>query len=1469
MPFFLDNPAEAGPRLPMAQEPGVGLDPSISETVGAAFRQSNVLVSGANYFADHAGQQLDLSHNPLDVISGTKYFDDNLDSFVDSRNENETRAIMRRIDQEEQDKRILGASGATGIVADIAASVLDPTIFVPGVAFVKTGRAGWTAARSAMAVGASTGAMTAAQEASLYATQETRTPEEFAVNVGTATLLGGLLGAGAGALLGRGERVALEGKLNADRADMAIELEPELPRAPEGVHPSATTAESLRLRKGFTEKLDDVFDAVARPGGTGRVFTDLGAIADPERLARETGLTQDFSRFRHTIENDALKHAFRQHGDPLKEAPRGQIAITRADFDLLPEVLANPDLITHTGKNDLGRDLIQYRKVVGEEIFYVQEVRAGRYELAMHTMWKRKGTGAVPPAAAPASGSGALDETLLPKPQALTSEAVSRDAEGNIADAGGSLNGSAGPGSAGAAASDARALELQGSGKVANVLNKTPVLNRITGSPLTRTFLSPFTSARRSMADLAETPLRFEQNRQGIPTTQGPATDRLARMATQQAQVRMNEELDRLFVELRTGEMNAGFVKSQTEKLRATVERARGGDQARMTNMEFREAIGRAMRDGDTSDIPQVAQAAKFVRETVFDPWKERAIKAGLLPEDIDPKTALSYFSRVYNREKINARRPEFQRRISTWLGKEQADKAAAKERLTDLNAKLKEVGKQRAKIEAKLERLDAREDDLAARSSERGMEAERAGKRADTVEERATTIAEDVTDLEEFVAAMRAEVRNPALRARIDALADDAADLRRAMAEGQRGLDAKRGKLRTAEARADEAVVAADANAKRLDVLERRADLAEERRGILQAAVTMAREEHADIRAKIEAEVEAWAGRSTVEAKSSLAARTAYDEMRANKGTGNGERLTSADKAVDRAVRRILRSDRDLSPDELHSRAGEIIDRIVSGPDGRLAYDAPSGGPKVGAPSDGPPPRGALAARQFMIPDKEIEDFLESDVEHVANQYLRSVVPDVLLTERFGDADMTEAFRALRDEHDQLANAAKSEKERVKLRKEYETAVTDLAAVRDRIRNVYGFDPKMRNFARVASAAKVYNGITDLGGATLNSLSDMSGAIFLHGFTKVLGDGYRPFVKGLLGASDGYAKAKLQYRAMGIAIETRLNARANDAYDLVDMYRPESRIERGLGQASNAMQVANLQAPWTDFGKTIASVVSGNEIFRAAKAVTSGTATAKQLTNLAASNIDAAMARRIWKQFETGGEVVDGVHLPNTGDWADIQAREAFEGAVAREADIAIITPGQEKPLWLSSPIMSVLGQFKTFTAAATERVLIANLQRREAQTLSGLFAGVTAGIISYRLYTLATGQEMSDDPRDWMREGISRSGALGWFEEGNTLLAKATRGQADIYRLTGSDKPLTKYASRNFVGQLLGPTAGKIENLVTATGSAATADWTASDTHRVRRLLPFQNLFYLRAGLDKVEEATNGLMGVAAPAR
>ena len=119
---------------------------------------------------------------------------------------------------------------------------------------------------------------------------------------------------------------------------------------------------------------------------------DIGFVTKrQEKDLADKGLKLS-SDYKHSIENTAIIHNQKKHGSELTEAPRGQIAITEKDYELIPDILENYDCIeVELGLNRLGLQTIKYTKVYKDgTTYYLEEVRTGRKSLAFKTMYKQK-----------------------------------------------------------------------------------------------------------------------------------------------------------------------------------------------------------------------------------------------------------------------------------------------------------------------------------------------------------------------------------------------------------------------------------------------------------------------------------------------------------------------------------------------------------------------------------------------------------------------------------------------------------------------------------------------------------------------------------------------------------------------------------------------------------------------------------------------------------------------------------------------------------------------------------------------------------------------------------------------------------------------------------------------------------------------------------------------------------------------
>jgi uncharacterized protein YdcH (DUF465 family) len=705
--------------------------------------------------------------------------------------------------------------------------------------------------------------------------------------------------------------------------------------------------------------------------------------------------------------------------------------------------------------------------------------------------------------------------------------------------------------------------------------------------------------------------------------------------------------------------------------------------------------------------------------------------------------------------------------------------------------------------------------------------------------------------------------------RVQVQAAREEALGL---MSRALASREAKEKALAGASGAAGERGVEQTAVKGRVKILEERQARQKQAVDWMTRARDYAEDGRAKLRAKMEDELRAWKGDASADAVAALKARdeaVAAREAKKAAGTyqGRDERLTSADGPVDRAVKNILASDRDLSPGEILDRAREIRNRINTSADGRLPYDIASGGPAVGYPPTRQQAPGSLNSRDFAIPTHLVSDFVHTDMEHVVPAYLRTLLPELHLTQRFGDPEMTEAFKRVNEEYDQEKAAETNPKKQLAIDARRQAETRDLAATRDRIRGVYGMatTPFQANLGRVARSVGNWNVGSMLGTSVFNRFQDMANATARRGMMGYMRDGFIPYFKALAGVSD-LSKAQLRaVKDMQIGVDTQMGHLASQFADVNDNHMPGNRFERGLRANASLQMVLTGHGPWTDMNKQIAASAAMQDFLRTAGRMEAGKGTADDLRRMAHAGINPEMAGRISRAFENGGHtVVEGEKVPNVADWQDRGAADAFQAACQKDADIAVITPGMEKPLFLSDPVGSMLGQFKGFSFAAQERILLSNMQEMDGRTLWGFLHMMAMGMLSYRAYTLVSGQPASERPQDWIKEAVVRAGMLGWMADLNSSQAKLFGGRTDAFNLIGADRMLTRRQTESWFKEMLGPTAGNIEAIAGGINDASHGTWDAMDTHRIRQFMQMQNHFLLRRLFDQAEDGFNKSMGI-----
>jgi hypothetical protein len=283
----------------------------------------------------------------------------------------------------------------------------------------------------------------------------------------------------------------------------------------------------------------------------------------------------------------------------------------------------------------------------------------------------------------------------------------------------------------------------------------------------------------------------------------------------------------------------------------------------------------------------------------------------------------------------------------------------------------------------------------------------------------------------------------------------------------------------------------------------------------------------------------------------------------------------------------------------------------------------------------------------------------------------------------------------------------------------------------------------------------------------------------------------------------------------------------------------------------------------WNDAHKSLSSVMTQQRMIEETQNWVNGSIKQGDRTYLAFLGIGENEARLISEQVKQFGYKDKGLWVANTEKWTDRNIVEVYRNAVNTDVDRTIVTLGAgDVPLFMNTEIGKTIGQFKSFTFAATQQVLIARLQQKDAAALQGLIGAISLGMLTYYLKTIGAGKEPSKDPKKWIIEGLDRSGYLGVLMEVNNISEKITAGKVGINALIDGEN-MSRYASRNIASTIAGPSLGQVEDIIRMSTAISKGEIKESDVKAFRRMLPYQNLFYLQGAANEAEEKLNEVIG------
>ena len=493
------------------------------------------------------------------------------------------------------------------------------------------------------------------------------------------------------------------------------------------------------------------------------------------------------------------------------------------------------------------------------------------------------------------------------------------------------------------------------------------------------------------------------------------------------------------------------------------------------------------------------------------------------------------------------------------------------------------------------------------------------------------------------------------------------------------------------------------------------------------------------------------------------------------------------------------------------------------------------------------------LKKRVLDLPDEALEPYMVSNVDQVMQAYMRSTVPELQIRTRLPGKNLNDsidsAIENIRIEADSQLEKA-TPKQRKALQKAITRDTADIRATFDILLGRYMLPvAEHKKFSNLANTFRGLSFMANMGMMTIAAVPDVARPMMQHGFmayAKALPASFLTF------ASKRSRIAQNELKSLGIALDVINNSRL---YAMSEVTEIGTRMEKWTRRFSKYSGMNH----WNTHMKLFSAMVSQNRFID--DAIRYSKLSARKTERLAKAGIDEAMAARIAAQAQEHGEKISGSWHASTTKWTDREAADLFDRVLLRDVDNTIVTPGiADKPLFMSTQMGKTVMQFKSFFLAAHNQVLIPAMQqmaRGDAAALQGMATAVSLGMMVewIRMQTSGRSEELEDyGAADWLRAGIDRSGIATLPMEVVNILDRAAEGR--ISRAVGMQEG-SRYFYRNLGGSFLGPVAGYADDAIgTFQNLAAEGEMTASDVHTLRKLMPYQNLFYTRDLLTKIEE-------------
>lgn len=505
------------------------------------------------------------------------------------------------------------------------------------------------------------------------------------------------------------------------------------------------------------------------------------------------------------------------------------------------------------------------------------------------------------------------------------------------------------------------------------------------------------------------------------------------------------------------------------------------------------------------------------------------------------------------------------------------------------------------------------------------------------------------------------------------------------------------------------------------------------------------------------------------------------------------------------------------------------------------------------------------LKERTLDLKRADVIDYVHSDVRSIVNRYAQDVNGDLRSIEYFGDARApTTALQEITDDYSHLMKIAEKNGQPKEVNRLQGELKDRLDTYKDLYNQLRGFLPMNSKFDGLVKAGRNLRNITymsSLGNVLLSSLPDLAATIGTHGFFKVA-----PEAGSWLKLAFGGMKAtKKELNEASIALNSMMNTRVASVADLVTG-QADNSVTKVLANKFSKYSLINW---WNDAMQSFNGFLYMKRALDSGEDLIAGKALKpRHIAEFAQLGMDEDLMKRAATQYSKYGEKDSGSLVANFAEWDDKPAAEAMQAMMKKAIDTVIVLKKKgDAPLILENEASRTMLQFMGYIMGSTTKVAAKQVQRlaigdtaRVAQMIVGMTGvGMGAAVLKDKI----AGRVSNYTTMGLIAAGMDQGGFTGVYGELLSKVDAAFLGHKLANMLGGSygQKYRDKSPLEVVGGPVLGGLGTKVGNITSDLAKGKPNGYTIDN---VRRLLPFNNIFYLKKFFDIGEDTVTSVLGL-----